>query len=242
MRQRLQALAALQKVDLEIASLKKSAESYPKDIAELERQLAAVRGAVEAERSKLDDLDRQKRTLEQTITDDRDKVRKWEGRLSDQRTTREYSALAREIDIAKKGQQTMTEQVQELGKQAALQREVVKAKDGELGARTGDLTDRIATLKQKLVEVEAQVKAIDGKRAEAAKHVEAALLRRYETVRKKRMPAMAPLAAPGTCTGCRMNVRAQLYNQLVASLAYDVCPSCQRIIYVEEAVEPAPTK
>jgi len=248
LREKLQALVALQKVDLEIAALRKSTESYPRDIAELEKQLAGVQSAVAAERAKLDDLDRQRSTLEQTIAQEKEKVRKWEARLSDQRTTREYSALAREIDIAKKGQQTMSEQLVELGKQAAAQRETVKSKDAELGGKTKDLVDKISALKAKLAEVEAQVKAIDGKRHDAASKVAPDLLRRYETVRKKRMPAMVPLAPPepqgrnAACTGCRMAIRAQLYNTLLNSLGYDVCPSCQRIIYVEAAVSPSPAK
>jgi predicted nucleic acid-binding Zn-ribbon protein len=108
LREKLLALAALQKVDLDIAALKKNAEAYPREMSELEKQLGAAKAAVDAERSKLEQLESQKRSLEETIAEDRDKVRKWEARLAEQRSTREYSALAREIDIAKKGQQTST--------------------------------------------------------------------------------------------------------------------------------------
>ncbi len=109
MRDKLLALAALQKVDIDIAALKKNAEAYPREMAELEKQLAAAKAAVDAERAKLEQLESQRRSLEQTLVEEKDKVRKWETRLSEQRSTREYSALAREIDIAKKGQLTMTE-------------------------------------------------------------------------------------------------------------------------------------
>ena len=238
MREKLLALVALQNVDLEIAGLKKSTETYPKDITELEKQLTVVRSSIEGERAKLLDLDRQRSNLEHDISAEKDKVRKWEGRLSDQRTTREYSALAREIDIAKKGQQTMAENLVELGKQATAQREALKQKEVESAGKLAELTEKVAGLKGKLTEVEAQVSAIDGRRDAAAKKVDAPLLRRYETVRKKRMPAMVALAPPGTCTGCRMNIRAQLYNELVASLGFDVCPSCQRIVFVEAAIQP----
>lgn len=237
MRDKLLALAALQKVDLEIAALKKAAAAYPREITELEKQLAAAKSAVEAERQRLDDLDRQRTQLEHTLSDDRDKVKKWEGRLTEQRTTREYSALAREIDIAKKGQLTMSEELTEMGKQHALQREVVKQKDSEFGTRTKDLVDRIAALKARAAESEAAVKGLDGKRADAAKQVDAALLRRYDTIRKKRMPAMVAVTPPGVCGGCRMNIPAQQFNQLVASRGFDVCPSCQRIIHASETFE-----
>jgi uncharacterized protein len=242
LREKLLALAALQKVDLDAAALKKNADSYPREIAELEKQLAAQRAAVDAERVKLDDLERQRVTLEQTIADDKDKVRKWEGRLTEQRSTREYSALAREIDIAKKGQTTMAEEVVELGKQATLQREVVRQKDVEFHGRTTELNERIKGLKGKLAEAEAQARTVEALRSDAARTVDRDLLRRYDTIRKKRMPALVAVVAPGTCTGCRMNIRPQKYNELVASRGVSECPSCSRIIYAAEVLEAAPAK
>lgn len=242
MRDKLLALAALQKVDLDIAALKKNAEVYPREMSELEKQLNAAKASVDAERTKLEQFESQRRTLEQLITDDKDKVRKWEGRLTEQRSTREYSALAREIDIAKKGQLTMAEEVQELGRQAIVQREVVRSKEAEFTLKTKDLVDRIAVLQGRLGEIEAQVRIADGKRAEAAKSVDDKLLRQYDVVRKKRMPAMVPINHPGTCSGCRMNIPAQRFNTLVASRGIDICPSCTRIIYAAETLEAPPSK
>lgn len=242
MRDKLLALAALQKVDLDIQALKKNAEVYPREMSELEKQLNAAKASVDAERTKLEQLESQRRTLEQTIVDDKDKVRKWEGRLTEQRSTREYSALAREIDIAKKGQVTMGEEVQELGRLALVQREVVKSKDAEFTLKTKDLVDRINALRGKLAEVEAQVRIVDGKREIAARSVDEKLLRQYDVIRKKRMPAMVPVNHPGTCSGCRMNIPAQRFNTLVATKGIDTCPSCTRIIYAAETLEVPPAK
>lgn len=242
MRDKLLALAALQKVDLDIAALRKNAEAYPREMAELEKQLSAAHAAVDAERARLEQLDSQRRSLEQTISEEKDKVRKWEARLTEQRSTREYSALAREIDIAKKGQMTMSEEVQELGRQATVQREVVKTKDADFAGKTKELVDRIEVLRGKLAEVEAQVQAVDSTRAAAAKEVDATLLRQYDVVRRKRMPAMVPVSFPGTCSGCRMNIPPQRYNTLLASRGIDTCPSCTRMIYAAEALEAPPAK
>ena len=237
MREKLLALAALQMVDLEVASLKKSAEGYPKQTAELEKELGAARAAAESERQKLDDIDRQKSNLEDTLTDDKDKVRKWESRLTEQRSTREYSALAREIDIAKKGQLSMGEEIQSLGKQITTQREAVLAKTAEYQVRSADLQAKMAALRVKLTEVEGQMKTLEEKRTEVSKGVDAGLLKRYEHIRKKRMPALVPVVQPGTCAGCRMNVPPQLYNTLRVTMGSDVCPACQRIIYAAEALD-----
>ena len=230
------ALAALQKVDLEIASLRKAAEVHPKQLAELEKELAASRSAVEAERARMMDIERQKRTLEQNITDEKEKVKKWEARLAEQRSTREYAALAREIDIAKKANQTMAEELVELGKTLAAAREAAKVKEQEFAARQDQVGGKISELKQKIDESQGQVRELEEKRGKVTGAVDGTLLRRYDTIRKKRMPALVAVIG-GTCQGCNMNVPPQLYNTLRSTLGTDVCPSCHRIIYASEALE-----
>ena len=153
MREKLLALVALQKVDLEIAALNKSAAEYPKQIAELEKELGLARSASEAERNKLNDLDRQKSTMEQTIVEEKDKVKKWESRLTEQRSTREYSALAREIDIAKKTNLTMAEDLIELGKAQAIQRAAFQAKEAEFLVHAKELGEKMGALRGKLAAV-----------------------------------------------------------------------------------------
>ncbi|HEX8434368.1 zinc ribbon domain-containing protein [Archangium sp.] len=236
MREKLKALAELQKVDLEVASLRKAADVHPRQLADLERELGAARSAIEAERNRVADIEKQKSTLEQNIADEKDKVKKWEARLAEQRSTREYSALAREIDIAKKANQTMADELVELVKTLAAAREAVKGKEAEFASRQEQLSGRMTELKGKLSQAEGQVKALEGKRSSVAAAVDANLLRRYETVRKKKLPAMVGVVA-GTCQGCNMNVPPQLYNNLRVSLGTDVCPSCHRIIYAVEALE-----
>lgn len=236
MQDKLKALGELQKVDLEIAALRKSSEVFPRQMAELEKELASVRGMVEAERTRLTELERQKRTLEQNIVDEKDKVKKWEARLAEQRSTREYAALAREIDIARKANATMAEEVLELGKQQAVAREAVKAKEQELAGRQDQIGGRLSELREKVAAFDGQVKALDGKRQDAAGKVDRTLLQRYESVRKKKLPVLV-FVQSGTCTGCNMNIPPQLYNTLKVTLGMDVCPSCHRMICAPEALE-----
>ncbi len=237
LREKLLALVELQRVDLEIAALNKSAAEYPKQIAELEQQLGLARSATEAERAKMTDLDRQKATMEQTIVEEKDKVKKWEARLTEQRSTREYSALAREIDIAKKTNLTMAEDLIELGKLHAAQRTAFQVKEVEFNGRAKELAGQMNALREQLTVVETQVKGYAGKREAASQKVDSTLIKRYEHIKKKKLPAMVAVVAPGTCNGCRMNIPPQMYNTLRTTLGYDLCPSCQRIVHAAEALD-----
>jgi predicted nucleic acid-binding Zn-ribbon protein len=235
LKEKLKALSELQKVDLEVAQLRKAHDVHPRQLSELDKELSAARSALEAERNRVADVERQKRTLEQNITDEKDKVKKWESRLAEQRSTREYSALAREIDIAKKANANMQDELIELGKQLAVAREALATREAEFTARQQQLQGRMDELRGKMGDAESQVKALEGRRGEAAGKVDRTLLQRYETVRKKRLPALVPLRG-STCSGCNMNLPPQLANQLRASLGTDVCPNCHRIIYSPEAL------
>jgi len=235
LREKLKALAELQKVDLEVAALRKAADVHPRQISELEKELGSARSAIEAERSRVADIERQKAQLEQNITDEKDKVKKWEARLAEQRSTREYSALAREIDIAKKANLTMADELVELVKTLSTAREAVKGKETEFAAKQQQLVARMTELRAKLAEAESQVKQLEAQRSGVTASVDSNLLRRYDSVRKKRLPALVGVVA-GTCQGCNMNVPPQLYNNLRTSLGTDVCPSCNRIIYAVEAL------
>ena len=236
MQDKLKPLIALQKVDLEVASLRKSAEVYPKQMGDLEKVLASARAALEGERAQLLEVERQKRALEQTITDEKDKVKKWEARLTEQRSPREYSALAREIEIAKKAQLSMAEQIVEMGKTQATAREAVRLKEQETAGRTDQTSGQLRELKERALALDGQMKELEEKRATAAALVDSTLLRRYDSVRKKRMPALVTVNA-GTCQGCNMNVPPQLYNTLAVSLGVDLCPSCNRMICAAAALE-----
>lgn len=237
MQEKLKALAELQKVDLEIAALRKAAEIHPKQLAELEKEQVAAKNALEAERARVLEIEQHKRSLEQNIADEKEKVKKWEGRLSEQRSTREYAALAREIDIAKKANQTMAEELQELVKTLAAARDGLKGKEHEFAAQLDSTGGQALQLREKMRDSEAKAKRLDEKRAKVASLVDKQLLHKYELVKRKRMPALVPVQAPGTCQGCNMNVPPQLYNTLRSRLGIDMCPSCHRLIYAAEALE-----
>jgi hypothetical protein len=196
LREKLLALAALQKVDVEVAALKKTADAYPKDI---ERTREAARCGEERsrrERTKLDELERQRTEPRADHHRRQGQGQEVGGRLTEQRSTREYSALAREIDIAKKGQATMAEEV---GR--------ARPSSSPSSARSCDQEGRDFAAKSKAP------RRADRRRSRRSsprrgcgewpwrRHGQAAdaegsastagLLRRYDTVRKKRMPAMA---------------------------------------------------
>lgn len=238
MRDTLKALEELQKVDVQIAQLVKSGSENPKRLAELEAELGSVRSAVEAERRRLDEVEKQKKTTEELLAADKDKVKKWEARLTEQRSPREYTALAREIDIAKKQNETGAEEIVELAKQVETVRDTLESKEASFADTESGLRAEMKQLRDAMDELEGRRKALESKRAKAAQSVPAQMLKRYDIILKRRSTVVVQVIN-GACSGCHMNLPPQLHNQLRTHARIDTCPSCGRMIYAAEAFEEA---
>lgn len=234
MRDQLKALEALQSIDVQIAELLRGGEEHPRKLAELESQLGAARGAVEVERNRLAEIERQKKALEDQLAADKDKVKKWEARLTEQRSTREYSALAREIDIAKKQNETAAEEIVELARQADAARATIAEREASFKTAEAALISQMQAIRAEMADIDGRRKNLDEKRADAAKAIPANLLRKYETIQKRRVTAIVPVVG-GTCTGCHMQLPPQMNNELRITARIDTCPACFRMIYAAEA-------
>src|SRR5512133_1605415 len=114
LREKLKALEELQQIDLDAGGVQGEMESVPIRQAEIQSAVTAAQRAYQAEKTRLEDNERERRQIESLLAMERDKVKKWEGRLGDIKTPREYAALSREIDIAKKTNESQTEQLKQL--------------------------------------------------------------------------------------------------------------------------------
>lgn len=228
------ALEALQKIDVQIAELVRGGAEHPKKLAELESQLGAARNAVESERRKLEELERQKKALEEQLAADKEKVKKWEARLTEQRSTREYSALAREIDIARKQNETAQEEIAELARQIEAARTRIADREASYKTAETAIVAQMQEIRAAMAEIEGRRRNLDEKRSEAARDVPTAILRRYETIQKRRTNAVVPVVG-GACSGCHMHVPPQFYNELRVTGRIGECPFCNRMIYAAEA-------
>ena len=71
-------------------------------------------------------------------------------------------------------------------------------------------------------------------REEKSKLLKRSLLTKYENIKKLRGGVAVVPARNGSCTGCNMRLRPQLYNIILTIQTLETCPSCKRILYSEE--------
>ena len=237
MNAKVKALVDLQHVDGDILELTRAGEAHPLRLAELDRKLDLAKAALENEQQRLAANEKQRRDLEAQVQAEKDTIKKWEGRLSEIRTPREYAALSREIDISKKSVENLEQQNIELRAMSEPIKQAIDHRQKDLltqhetlGVEAKDIRGKMASLKDKL-------SALEGQRAEAQRVVDPVLLARYENIRKKRGVALVPVQG-GTCRGCHMSLPPQLYNLLRSGqIDIETCPSCYRLVY---APDPSP--
>ena len=238
LREKLKALEELQQIDLELNEIQTAIAALPAREAAVEAGVVAARKAWEQEQARLDANERERRQLESLLGMERDKVKKWEGRLGEIRTPREYAALSREIDIAKKTNEGQSEQVKELAGQAVELRKLVDAREEELSDREASAQAGIEEVGKERAQAEEKVRALEARRAQAVGQVDPGLLSKYENIKRRRAGvAIAPIVGM-TCKGCNRNIPPQLAITLQKANSIETCPSCHRIIYSADAVNP----
>lgn len=224
----------------------------------LEGRLEGARRHVNAQQNKIDQLQRQLHELQEQLRatkaheataeaeadDFEQRVEKLRQQMNSVKTNREYSALLVEVntlktDKAKVEERALellqqVEQLQEEIKQVELklaeQEKIKQVADRELASRTGEVGEQLEALKAQRAEAASKVprdvlavfdrlaESLDG---EAMTHVVQEDQRRMEY----------------TCGGCYMTLPIETVNQLYSTDKLVRCPSCTRILYLDQEVK-----
>ncbi len=233
-RSKLKALEELQKVDLKIRDLTAAAEQHPARLKQIEGDRTQAKAGLDGVRGKLADNERARRQNEQMLGLEKEKVKKWESRLNELKTPREYAALARELDIAKKTNETAELELRRLvGEYDDLKKGVGEG-EKMLSAKDEVVSHEGKEIETLLAGVGAEMKELEADRARLAASCEKSILSKYERIRKQRGGVAVVPVVGGTCKGCQMNLPPQMANNLRTGSDIMTCPSCHRFIYAAD--------
>jgi len=238
-REKLKALEALQQVYLKIRDLIAEAEKHPARLRQIEAERNQARVQLDATRGRLADNERARRQNEQLLQLEKEKVRKWESRLNELKTPREYAALARELDIAKKTNQTADEEIKRLAGQHGEVKKQVEAGEAVLAEKETVVAREGSEIKGVLDALRARMSELEAERERLVALCDRSLVGKYERIRKQRGGlAVVPVVA-GTCKGCQRNIPPQMANNLLTGSEILSCPNCHRFIYAADEPDAA---
>lgn len=232
--EQMQVLKALQALDCERRELLQQRQQMEEEQARLQAELDRVQAMADSLAGTIAARQAERQELLGKLEHERGLAVRAESRLPQIKTQREYLAVLKEVDTAKK-------QIKELGDQVAAKDRDLEAlnadkaeKDGEVAvlseqtaARRAEIDEGVATLEAGLADHGRQRDGLTGQ-------LPVALRKRYDMLLERRNGQAVVGARNGACLGCHMHLPPQLFNRLYVAKEVQNCPHCNRLLYLSE--------
>jgi predicted nucleic acid-binding Zn-ribbon protein len=224
-------LAELARLDQRARTVADKLETLPQAAKKADAVAAKWKGDLDAANLRKSTAAAAKKAAETEITDEKQKIRKWEARSNELRGAREHAALGSEIGGAKRHIRSLEDAILE-------QMESIEAAEKDLGSLQKKLDAALADAKAEWAKVEGDLAALRDEATGFAMARQALLAKlpapatkRYETIAAKRGGVgVAVIDARDTCTACNRAVPPQLVIQIMKGQVVESCPACQRLL------------
>ncbi|MFN2258196.1 MAG: zinc ribbon domain-containing protein, partial [Desulfuromonadaceae bacterium] len=152
MQEKMNLLRDLQEIDQEISTIETTRSGYQQELSVFAEQTAEVQTMLDQLNAEIDQLRQDEAQIEQELHKQRDNVTRVEARLPAIQTQKEYVAVLKEIDVAKKGNKDLEEQLQNKRKEIDVLVEDQQEKQTSLDAITENAGARGSELDKLLSE------------------------------------------------------------------------------------------
>ena len=224
-------LLALQEVDTQIYELQRELRDIPirrqQETARLQdaqERLSAAQAELRAFQTRVADFELQVKAV-------LDRVSKLKQQQMSLKTNKEFRAMEAEIGNGLHEAEALEgQQINAMDSVPQAQARVQAAQE-RVDAEKNGMAQYVAELDSRLAEVKTRLAQLEQSRAEAAKQVQPAHLRRYDRLRGARRPTVVTLK-DGICSGCHLQQTAATRHLVQRKTAIVCCESCGRILYI----------
>ena len=233
--EQLQVLKALQALDCERRELIQQRQQLAEEQAGLQGELDRVQAMANSLAGTIAARQEERQELLRKLEHERGLAARAESRLPQIKTQREYLAVLKEVDAAKK-------QIKDLGDQVAAKDRDLEALNADKGEKDSELAILAEQTAARQTGIDAAVVALEGgladhgrQRDELTGKLPVALRKRYDMLLERRNGQAVVEARNGACLGCHMQLPPQLFNRLYVAKEVQNCPHCNRLLYLGEA-------
>lgn len=233
MKDQLELLWELQKIDLGLEQIREERERYPRKIKKLDERISIEKERLQAEKGKVDLLEKERREKERHLSVSQEKIKKAEGRMLEVKTNKEYQALLTEIETIKGASSREEEEIlQVLEEIDELKKDLTK-REKEVAVLLEKIEAEKKTTQEKMAQDEIFWKEQMERRERLSQQIESKLYSLYNTLREKRQGVGVVNVKQETCQGCFVHIPPQMFIQVQKNNEIIRCPNCNRILYFE---------
>ncbi len=224
-------LLILQDKDQHLRRLRAEIKKMPADAEAAKGRLASATAAVSAARDEVNHNEVAIKNLEIQIQTRRDTIVKLKTQQFETRKNEEFTALAHEAtryegDVAKLEDEELI-----LMEKGEILKAALKEAQDHFASTEGYVKEELGKIKERYLNVQAQIKEFEGLRSGLAIKVEPGLLERYDRILAGKGDVIAELNGH-VCTGCHMKVTTATFNDARAEKTITTCPNCGRMVYI----------
>jgi hypothetical protein len=224
-------LVKLQEVDLERACITLAVRALPAEMAKAQHHAAEASDALSREETL-------RTRMEREIAGHRQKTARFRTQLDSVKTPEQAAAIEHEITFeSAEADRLENEEFTSLERTEAQEAALAAART-EVEVQSVALDKIRARVSQRQQEFNAQLATLNAARESLRQALEPDLIARYDHLAASRGTGLARVESQ-QCTGCRMGVRPQTWNQLREGELLN-CDSCGRLLYWDPAIAPAP--
>jgi uncharacterized protein len=231
LKEQLELLWELQKIDLELKSIKEEKDRYPKEIKKLDEKQKIEKERTQKEKEKIESLEKTRRQKEGHLNLEQEKIKRAEGRMSEVKTNKEYQALLSEIDAIKEANSRMEEEILQVMDEIDELKKDLSKREREMGGILEKIEGERIRLQEKMAHGEKAWNEQVERREILSKQIESKLVKLYNTLKEKRQGVGVVSVKSETCQGCFVNVPPQMFIEVQKNNVLIRCPHCNRILY-----------
>ena len=233
MKESLDKLIKLQSVDSQLMEIEELKGDLPAQVDRLTQVLEVLDKAIAEKRTRLQQIEHDKRHLQATIDDMGAHLKRYQDQLLVVSTNRAYDALMSEIDGAKKTVEESEFQLLELDEEQMRLTDELKAHKLEAEEKRSVMVVQQEDLRTTISETEVQAKALEKKRKKLEGKIESRYYRSYERIRAARDGQAVVLLSRNSCGACYNRIPPQRLVEIKAMDTIITCDSCGVILHWE---------
>lgn len=230
-------LRKMQALDDEIRDIRVGRDALVGNMERLKKVLNHLDRELDDKRGKLAEAETWYRNKTNELEAEREKLNKGKSKLSGVTRSKEYIAVNKELDIARKNIAQKEEEVANLMKAIEEFREAI-AKEG---AKVGDLRAQAEHTErdnaERLAVMEARIAEVDVRRAKVTAVIDQAIVTRYARIAKARDGIAVVAVKDGGCSGCNMQLQPRFVENILRASSLSACPHCSRYLYPSTMVD-----